>query len=478
MGTLSTTLLDQIPGDKHVFLTNLLPTSQVRIQDEPVNQTYSITGLLEDIVSCYIKLSKFVVTASHQFVSDDKNFQKSFMQTYNPVTLTNSFDLKEEVAGAEKNCTEVSHSEQNTEDGNSSLSCENDNGTVTFGKEGKENDGPENKEHSFYEYLSPNDGHKKRKKSRKAQNVEHQNETEESQTVQIMTKRGRLVKKPTKLDSSVLLLDRLDDNTSTPETSNSKKIRRRKKFVPLEKPVDNQTDENLQEIEGMEDNGESDRTDDAKEDRTAYLKLEQPVHRNQEDHNYESSISISKDVKRQIRKHYEDRMPYRYFCQKCSFKSKRESHFNNHMQLHEKNPNLKLIKCEKCDYTCIRQSLLKKHQLCHESTALQCETCNYKTDNQKNLDSHIQEVHKSQKVMYRKHKYKFECTQCSFKTTDRSEVMSHIESHIDIGSALHFSCSECSYSTRKRVHFERHRKHVHSNRRPFLCDLCGAAFKR
>lgn len=37
---------------------------------------------------------------------------------------------------------------------------------------------------------------------------------------------------------------------------------------------------------------------------------------------------------------------------------------------------------------------------------------------------------------------------------------------------------QCSYKTGRKEHYIRHVNNVHNNKRPYLCDHCGKAFKR
>lgn len=49
--------------------------------------------------------------------------------------------------------------------------------------------------------------------------------------------------------------------------------------------------------------------------------------------------------------------------------------------------------------------------------------------------------------------------------------------HCSKRNFLH-QCEQCCYKTHRKEHFVRHVNNVHGNKRPFLCHLCGKAFKR
>jgi hypothetical protein len=50
--------------------------------------------------------------------------------------------------------------------------------------------------------------------------------------------------------------------------------------------------------------------------------------------------------------------------------------------------------------------------------------------------------------------------------------------HIWIQVFWHCFLYKCSYKTGRKEHYIRHVNNVHNNKRPYLCDHCGKAFKR
>ena len=183
---------------------------------------------------------------------------------------------------------------------------------------------------------------------------------------------------------------------------------------------------------------------------------------------------------------YEKSMPYKYSCTLCSFKSKRESHLNLHKKLHATNPQMPLYRCEQCDFTAIRQSVLQKHKVSHLEDFLKCDYCDYKTNNNVHLSNHMKNRHevKSDNKSSSSSDQWYSCNICPYRTKQSSTYTKHYLSHgltfsaSEDGKVLTYKCNFCPYKTQRKEHLVRHKADRHGNSRPFLCDLCGMAFKR
>ncbi|XP_021936905.1 PR domain zinc finger protein 5-like isoform X2 [Zootermopsis nevadensis] len=182
------------------------------------------------------------------------------------------------------------------------------------------------------------------------------------------------------------------------------------------------------------------------------------------------------------KKDYEKLAPFKFFCTLCSFKSKRESHYQRHLELHSKVSEL--FSCKKCDFTTIRLGHLRRHEMSHSDTKFVCDMCHYHTDHHKFLLRHQRIKHASiqgqeniaQKELLR-------CVECAYSTTRPYFYKRHLQAHTGANSSLlrdehRFHCQQCSYKTGRKVHYIRHVNNVHNNKRPYLCDHCGKAFKR
>ncbi|KAK3588005.1 hypothetical protein CHS0354_014536 [Potamilus streckersoni] len=214
---------------------------------------------------------------------------------------------------------------------------------------------------------------------------------------------------------------------------------------------------------------------------------------------------------------YEEAMPYKYFCEMCSFKTKRESHLQKHITLHEGNPQI--FKCRECDFKTMRYSTLTRHSIMHSSVLYACSECTYESNLIKQLSRHMKLKHnisvsnealEKRSVSHEKshismniqctqcdfvadniegfrkhvsteHKSNFTCPYCDYSTRNPGIFTRHLQTrHTENGSdhKQTFQCEKCSYKTMRKEHFVRHKSDVHSEIRPHLCDLCGMAFKR
>lgn len=186
-----------------------------------------------------------------------------------------------------------------------------------------------------------------------------------------------------------------------------------------------------------------------------------------------SSKNLESDMK-YIKKYYEDKLPYKFFCDICSFRSKRHSHFVAHMDLHKRNPNLKLHSCNKCDFTTVRLGVLQRHKMMHITDTKElyyCKYCDFTTSIKKCLVKH---EHKHTK----KKPDDYSCNYCDFTSPYRTQYSKHLLKHSENDSAKVYQCPKCDYQTKRKINYLRHHRDKHSDLRPHLCDLCGAAFKR
>ncbi|XP_071453604.1 zinc finger protein 768-like [Hetaerina americana] len=193
-----------------------------------------------------------------------------------------------------------------------------------------------------------------------------------------------------------------------------------------------------------------------------------------------SNKSTSEKDKRKI---YEQQAPFKFFCNFCSFKSKRESHYKKHIQLH-KQATTKLYICSQCGFRTIRMGHLRRHELQHAPEALSCTWCPYTTDNAFFLQRHHRIKHSSSSKEQAANVQEYlNCSHCSYKTSQPHFLKRHRRVHqVSEDSAKRnstlYQCDKCNYMTLRKEHFERHQRDVHSEVRPFLCDTCGKAFKR
>ncbi|KAM7301740.1 zinc finger protein 16 isoform X2 [Ixodes scapularis] len=179
------------------------------------------------------------------------------------------------------------------------------------------------------------------------------------------------------------------------------------------------------------------------------------------------------------KRNYEQVTPFKYFCEMCSFKTKRNSHYIKHMKIHEKVKTLH--NCDKCAFTTLRLGHLRRHEATHSNLLHHCSHCSYATDDQKLLLRHNRMRHYCVKRPRVAPAKPMECPHCSYRTTRPLLLARHRQRHSgDSATAqgpLH-QCAQCGYQTHRKEHLVRHRTNVHGGARPFLCHRCGKAFKR
>lgn len=182
-----------------------------------------------------------------------------------------------------------------------------------------------------------------------------------------------------------------------------------------------------------------------------------------------------KGLDQKDRKDYEATSPFKHFCNLCSFKTKRISHFKKHMEIHEKVSTL--FKCSQCSFTSVRLSHLRRHEMTHSSTVHKCSQCHYTTDDRKFLTRHVRLKHRGQ-CSDKKSFPILNCPQCPYKTTKQHFYDRHKKMHGYDKKISLYQCEQCKYKTLRKEHYVRHVNNVHGDKRPYLCHLCGKAFKR
>lgn len=115
-----------------------------------------------------------------------------------------------------------------------------------------------------------------------------------------------------------------------------------------------------------------------------------------------------------------------------------------------------------------------------------CDVCNRSFPHSNLLETHFELVHgpnaeeKSINRFDTEHKeidvddMKYACDQCERHFRTASSLLYHKES--DHNQGRRFACSKCNKTFKHKQLLQRHHL-VHSNDRPYPCDICGASFK-
>ncbi|KAG8335163.1 hypothetical protein J6590_075563 [Homalodisca vitripennis] len=95
------------------------------------------------------------------------------------------------------------------------------------------------------------------------------------------------------------------------------------------------------------------------------------------------------------------------------------------------------------------------------------ERCGVRLTNAVSMEHHLRCHKVDSDVMY--------CTECDFTAISWNSLAMHLwrEHKVDVDL---FSCKQCDYKTNSYSKLNNHVK-IHSNERPFLCDICGKGFK-
>lgn len=188
-------------------------------------------------------------------------------------------------------------------------------------------------------------------------------------------------------------------------------------------------------------------------------------------------IHQSRDLKLR-KKNYEEKAPFKYFCNQCSFKTKRNSHMRNHSRFHEK--ICTIYSCEQCDFSTIRASHLQRHLGTHKPEAFTCFECSYSTHSETLFNRHQRRKHTAKNSNEPKTMDTYQCLQCDYMTTSEKTFNRHLTVHARRGKTKPscFKCKQCSYQTPSRSNFYRHLGGVHGDERPYMCTTCGLCFKR
>ena len=127
----------------------------------------------------------------------------------------------------------------------------------------------------------------------------------------------------------------------------------------------------------------------------------------------------------------------------------------------------KAIKCEFCDDTFNYQSILKNHvKVVHNANQFSCEYCGKVSSSARNLDRHIESIHKGST--------KCTCTICGKVFRDTSVMKFHVRTvHEKIKD---FVCEECGKGFSKKLGLKSHLAQYHSIGSTFDCQECGKKF--
>lgn len=96
-----------------------------------------------------------------------------------------------------------------------------------------------------------------------------------------------------------------------------------------------------------------------------------------------------------------------------------------------------------------------------------CHICAKNFATRTGLQEHMLTIHQPRE------KGQIQCTECGKWLMNNRCLKSHMVLHSDV----EFRCDQCDYVTKKKVLLTRHQLTQHSDEKPFVCNLCGRAYK-
>ncbi|XP_031623748.1 zinc finger protein 658B-like [Contarinia nasturtii] len=162
--------------------------------------------------------------------------------------------------------------------------------------------------------------------------------------------------------------------------------------------------------------------------------------------------------------------PNKYYCDMCPFNEVNftlKTDLMKHMRGH--NTAKKPKPCPICSE--MTQNVMKHVRAKHQELngkPYKCNYCERRFPTEYSQMNHIR-THTGERP--------FLCADCgsAFKTSNALKV--HIDKIHKSGKIMPYSCTDCDLSFLLRNKFEHHRLSVHSDPRPYVCDVCQDRFK-
>lgn len=182
-------------------------------------------------------------------------------------------------------------------------------------------------------------------------------------------------------------------------------------------------------------------------------------------------------------------------CPQCPHIAATKYTLKRHILIHSE----KQHKCDLCDYASHRPTDLKKHIAGkHEGLfQFQCEICDFKSNSGANFEAHTKTQHtdtehrpfvcviceakfktayvlKNHLFTHEKFRKDYACNDCDKVYKTNASLFIHRQAtHLNVV----YLCSFCDRSFNQKQQLTGHIGRLHSDERPFHCDMCGSKFK-
>ena len=206
-----------------------------------------------------------------------------------------------------------------------------------------------------------------------------------------------------------------------------------------------------------------------------------------------TSISDSNLIKHFLSKHKKTRkvgIKSPLSCEDCPFKTYNKGNFKKHSIVFKHSEmaicEIKFVKefaCPLCPYTSrLARRNLENHMVKHlDARPFHCSQCEFKANTKHNLARHTTRNHTNYKTLR-----PYPCKICQRRYRTKSTLNHHLQCHLRYPSKSYpkldpskldkYSCEKCPYESKQRASVVTHQL-VHSDERPFPCELCDWRFK-
>ncbi len=132
------------------------------------------------------------------------------------------------------------------------------------------------------------------------------------------------------------------------------------------------------------------------------------------------------------------------------------------------------LECEACEFETNNSHNLSRHykrvhtNVCYQNkgkSTVKCNLCESTFTRQNGLRRHLKEVHK-------KNLTEFECPHCQSKFSRKSVLDLHVGyKHLEKSKEV-LECQYCDFKTNRELFLNHHVRHIHTNKKDLACDLC------